>query len=306
MHIGAFTTGGTWRAAAERLSSIVELGINVIEVMPVNEFPGSFGWGYDGVDLWAPTRLYGSPDDFRAFVDAAHALNVGVILDVVYNHFGPDGAYWKEFAAAYFTDAYTNEWGEAINFEADGVREFFSNNAGYWIEEFHLDGLRLDATQSIHDDSEEHIIALIQRRAREAAGRRRIFIVAENEPQDVDLIRKYGLDALWNDDWHHTAMVAVTNRREAYYTDYYGGPQEFVSLARHGFLYQGQRYVWQKHRRGTPSLNVPPERFVCCLQNHDQIANSQSGLRLHRLTSPGRFRALTALLLLGPNPPMLF
>ena len=305
MHIGTFTREGTWRAAAENLAPIAEIGINLIEVMPVNEFPGRFGWGYDGVDLWAPTRLYGSPDDFRAFVDAAHALNFGVILDVVYNHFGPDGAYWKEFAADFFTDE-SNEWGRAINFEVAGVREFFSENAAYWIDEFHLDGLRLDATQSIHDRSPENVVALIQRRAREAAGRRRIFIVAENEPQDAGMIRKYGIDALWNDDWHHAAMVAVTGRREAYYTDYCGKAQEFVSLAKHGFLFQGQRYSWQKLRRGTPSLDLAPEKFVCFLQNHDQVANSATGARIQELNSPGRIRALTALLLLGPNTPMLF
>ncbi len=305
MHIGTFTREGTWRAAAENLAPIAEIGINLIEVMPVNEFPGRFGWGYDGVDLWAPTRLYGSPDDFRAFVDTAHALNLGVILDVVYNHFGPDGCYLKEFAAGFFTDE-SNEWGQAINFEVAGVREFFSENAGYWIDEFHLDGLRLDATQSIHDRSPENIMALIQRRAREAAGERRIFIVAENEPQDAGIIRKYGIDALWNDDWHHAATVAITGRREAYYTDYCGQAQEFVSLAKHGFLFQGQRYSWQKLRRGTPSLDLAPEKLVCFLQNHDQVANSATGGRIQELTSPGRIRALTALLLLGPNTPMLF
>src|SRR5438128_242873 len=201
MHIGTFTTEGTWRAAAERLSPIVELGINVIEVMPIAEFPGRFGWGYDGVDLWAPTRLYGTPDDFRLFVDSAHALGLGVILDVVYNHFGPDGCYLKHFAKDYFTPE-KNEWGDAINFAVDGVRELIAENAGYWIEEFHLDGLRLDATQSIHDRSPEHIIAAIQRQAREAARDRPIVIVAENEPQDVALIKSYGVDAMWNDDWH--------------------------------------------------------------------------------------------------------
>lgn len=230
--------------------------------MPVSEFPGRFGWGYDGVDPWAPTRLYGSPDDFRAFVDAAHGLGLGVILDMVYNHFGPDGCYWREFAADYFTDKFTNEWGEAINFANEGVREYFAENAGYWIEEFHLDGLRLDATQSIHDDSAEHIIARIQRRARDAAGDRRIFTVAENEGQNVMLIQNFGVDAMWNDDWHHSAMVAATGRNEAYYTDYRGKPQEFVSMAKHGFLYQGQRYSWQKHRRGSASLDIDPQRSV--------------------------------------------
>jgi maltooligosyltrehalose trehalohydrolase len=309
MHIGTFTAEGTWRAAIAQLGALRDIGINLLEVMPVHEFPGRFGWGYDGVDLWAPSHLYGRPDDFRAFVDSAHTLGLGVILDVVYNHFGPDGCYLRQFTKNYFTKKYVNDWGDSINFDgerSDGVRELVSENAAMWIDEFHLDGLRLDATQSINDASDEHVLALIARRARAAAGERSIFLVAENEPQDVVLIDDYGLDALWNDDWHHSAMVAATGQREAYYTDYFGTPQEFVSMAQFGFLYQGQRYSWQKSRRGTPSLHLPPEQLVCFTQNHDQIANSARGERLHQLTSPGRFRALTALLLLGPNTPMLF
>ncbi|HEV7488019.1 MAG TPA: malto-oligosyltrehalose trehalohydrolase [Thermoanaerobaculia bacterium] len=309
MHIGTFTREGTWRAAIEQLAALRDTGINLIEIMPVHEFPGRFGWGYDGVDLWAPTRLYGRPDDFRAFVDAAHFHGLGVILDVVYNHFGPDGCYLSQFSPDYFTKKYMNEWGEAINFDgpnAEGVREFFAENAAYWIEEFHLDGLRLDATQSIHDASQENVVTLIVRRAREAAKEKEIFIVGENEPQEVKLIDDYGLDALWNDDWHHAAMVAATGKREAYYTDYRGAPQEFVSMAQSGFLYQGQYYSWQKDRRGTPSAHLPPESLVCFLQNHDQVANSARGERLQFITDPGRYRALTALLLLGPNTPMLF
>jgi maltooligosyltrehalose trehalohydrolase len=228
---------------------------------------------------------------------------------VVYNHLGPDGNYLSKFSSEYFTKKYVTDWGEAINFDGDGsagVREFFADNAAYWIDEFHLDGLRLDATQSIFDDSEENVLALIARRAREAAKGRTIFIVGENEPQEVKLIDRYGLDALWNDDWHHTAMVAATGQREAYYTDYRGAPQEFVSMAQSGFLYQGQYYSWQKDRRGTPSTCLPPESLVCFLQNHDQLANSARGERLQYLTPPGCYRALTALLLLGPNTPMLF
>ncbi len=309
MHIGTFTREGTWRAAIEQLAAVRDIGINLLEIMPVHEFPGRFGWGYDGVDLWAPTHLYGRPDDFRAFVDAAHAHGLGVILDVVYNHLGPDGCYLSQFSADYFTKKYVNDWGDSINFDgrnAEGVREFFAENAAYWIEEFHLDGLRLDATQSIKDSSEENVLTLIVRRAREAAKEKTIFIVGENEPQEAKLIDDYGLDALWNDDWHHAAMVAATGRREAYYTDYRGAPQEFVSMAQFGFLYQGQYYSWQKDRRGTPSAHLPPENLVCFLQNHDQVSNSARGERLHDLTDPGRFRALTALLLLGPNTPMLF
>ncbi|HEY6211978.1 MAG TPA: alpha-amylase family glycosyl hydrolase, partial [Vicinamibacterales bacterium] len=178
MHIGTYTPEGTWRAAMRHFDELRDLGITIIEVMPCNEFPGRFGWGYDGVDLWAPSHLYGTPDDFRLFVDAAHASGLGVILDVVYNHFGPDGCYLPKFSNTYFTDRYDNDWGEAINFDGDGsrgVREFVSENAAYWIDEFRLDGLRLDATQSINDDlSERHVVALITQRAREAARGRAI------------------------------------------------------------------------------------------------------------------------------------
>jgi maltooligosyltrehalose trehalohydrolase len=309
MHIGTFTREGTWRAAIEQLAALRDTGINLLEIMPVNEFPGRFGWGYDGVDLWAPTRLYGTPDDFRAFVDAAHAHGLGVILDVVYNHLGTDGCYVSKFTPDYVTHVYKNEWGDAMNFDGEasaGVRKFVSENAAYWIDEFHLDGLRIDATQSIVDASEEHIIAVVARRAREAANGRTIVLIGENEPQEVKVIEEYGLDALWNDDWHHAAMVAATGQREAYYTDYRGTPQEFVSMAQAGFLYQGQYYAWQKNFRGTPSGHLPPESLVCFLQNHDQVANSARGERLQSLTSPGRYRALTALLLLGPNTPLLF
>jgi maltooligosyltrehalose trehalohydrolase len=314
MHVGTFTRQGTWTAAAHQLLELAAVGINVLEVMPVAEFPGSFGWGYDGVDLFAPTRLYGTPDDFRRFVDRAHAAGLGVILDVVYNHVGPDGNFLKEFSADYFTDRYKNEWGEAINFDGDNsgpVREFFVANAGYWIDEFHLDGLRLDATQQIFDASPEHVLAVIARRVREAARGRATLLVAENEPQHVKLVRPpeyggYGLDALWNDDFHHTARVALTGHNEAYYSDYLGTPQELLSAVKWGYLYQGQRYARQKKPRGSPAFGLAPATFVTFTENHDQVANSAGGLRCHELTSPGRHRALTALLLLAPGTPMLF
>jgi maltooligosyltrehalose trehalohydrolase len=191
------------------------------------------------------------------------------------------------------------------------VREFFVGNAGYWIDEFHLDGLRIDATQDIRDESAEHVLAAIAARVRQAAGERRTWIVAENEPQRVVLLREprdggYGLDALWNDDFHHSAIVAITGRREAYYHDYRGSAQELISSIKYGFLYQGQHYAWQKQRRGTPSLDLPASRFVAYLENHDQVANSAFGRRLHQLAAPARHRAMTALLLLGPATPMLF
>jgi len=314
MHIGTFTPEGTWQAAEDKLPDLASTGITLLEVMPVADFAGRFGWGYDGVNLFAPTRLYGSPDDFCRFVDRAHGLGMGVILDVVYNHLGPDGNYLKQFAADYFTDRYRTDWGEAINFDGDHsgpVREFFAANAGYWIDEFHLDGLRLDATQNIYDASPTHILREVTCRAREAASQRSIILVAENEPQEVKLARPleeggYGMDGLWNDDFHHTARVALTGRNEAYYGDYLGTPQELISALKWGYLYQGQHYLWQKKPRGTPALRLPPATFVTFLQNHDQIANAARGERIHELTSPGRYRAMTALLLLAPGTPMLF
>jgi maltooligosyltrehalose trehalohydrolase len=314
MHIGTFTQEGTWTAAARELAELAALGTTMLELMPVADFPGRFGWGYDGVNLFAPTRLYGTPDDFRRFVDSAHAAGLGIILDVVYNHLGPDGNYLKCFADAYFTDRYTTDWGEALNFDGDNataVREYFLANASYWIDEFHLDGLRLDATQNIYDMSSEHILAALSQCVRTAARGRSPLLIAENEPQDVRLVQSreqggYGLDALWNDDFHHSAMVVLSGHNEAYYTDHRGTPQEFISAMKWGYLYQGQWYRWQQQPRGTPAFGLKPATFVTFIQNHDQIANSARALRCHALSSPGRYRAMTALFLLGPGTPMLF
>ena len=312
MHVGTFTREGTWAAAAKELDALADLGITVIEMMPVGDFAGRFGWGYDAVNLYAPTRLYGRPDDLRAFVDRAHAVGLGVILDVVYNHLGPDGNYLEEFSPDFFTDKYTNDWGRAINFEdSEQARAYFVENAGYWIDEFHFDGLRFDATQDVKDASREHAIASMVHRAREAAGERRVYLIGENEPQETRLVRPateggYGLDALWNDDYHHTAVVALTGRREAYYGDYTGSVAELIACAKYGYLYQGQWYAWQKKRRGTPGFDLPSHAFVAYIENHDQVANSVFGRRLHQVSSPRRYRALTALTLLGPATPLLF
>ncbi len=314
MHLGTFTAEGTWQAARTQLRALRDLGVTTLQVMPVADFGGKYGWGYDGVDKFAPSRVYGRPDDFRAFVNDAHAHGLAVILDVVYNHAGPEGNYLREFSPDYFSREIMTEWGEAINFsgpDSRPVREFFISNARYWIDEFHLDGLRLDATQDIHDDPENHILRDISLAVRAAAAGRSTFIIAENERQDARLIRSveeggYGIDAMFNDDFHHAARVRLTGRSEAYMSDFRGAPQEFVSAIRHGFLFQGQRYEWQDMRRGTPALDIPAARFSHFLENHDQVANSGFGLRLYQLTAPGQFRALTALLLLSPQTPLLF
>jgi maltooligosyltrehalose trehalohydrolase len=316
IHIGTLTREGTYAAAADRLADIAELGATVLEVMPIAEFPGRFGWGYDGVNLFAPYHGYGTPDDFRAFVNRAHAEGLGVILDVVYNHFGPDGNYLRQFSDSYFNPHRVTDWGDAINYDGPhsaAVRELAISNARYWIEEYHLDGLRLDATDNIYDEGNPHVIAEIVAVARKAAGARSIIVVGENEQQQAHLIREpnqggFGLDMLWNDDFHHSAIVAATEgeRREAYYTDYRGSSREFVAAVKHGFLYQGQHYSWQEQRRGRPALDIPKHRFIHFIENHDQVANSGDGRRLHQFTSAGRHRALTALTLLGPATPMLF
>jgi maltooligosyltrehalose trehalohydrolase len=343
MHIGTFTTEGTWRAAADQLPELARIGITVIEMMPVTEFPGRFGWGYDGVDLFAPSHLYGTPDDLRGFVDLAHSLGLGVILDVVYNHFGPDGNYLGIFSDDYLLRGKGHEWGDVINFDGPNggpVREFFITNGRYWIEEVHFDGFRFDATHAIRDQSDEYIIGAVGRAARETAGSRSIILIAENDLQEAKMLRQRGsesrlqaavgeadvllpsrvnaglqtsrskagddLDAMWNDDFHHSAIVALTGQNVGYFGDYSGKPQEFISAAKYGFLYQGQARSWRKVLRGTPTFGIPAEAFVCFIENHDQIANTGRGERPRFQTSPGRYRAIAALLLLGPWTPLLF
>lgn len=312
MHIGTFTQEGTFAAATARLPRLADVGVTTLEVMPIASFPGRFGWGYDGVYLFAPAHQYGSPDDVRRFVNEAHGLGLAVILDVVYNHFGPVGNYFSEFSPTVHGDP--GEWGDSINYDGDGsqpVRDFMTENAAYWIREFHFDGLRIDAVGALRDTSEEHVVSAICRAARQAAGTRRVFIVGECEAQESRFFKgtgRYadGLDAIWNEDWHHTAVVRLTGRRQAYLTDYRGSAQEFASMARHGFLYQGQWYSWQKHPRGSYALGLPSWRFVSFLENHDQVANTGPGDRLYQLASPSHWRALTALLLLGPGVPLIF
>lgn len=314
MHVGTFTQEGTYHAAARELPELASLGVTVIELMPVNEFDGDFGWGYDGVALYAPYHGYGIPDELRFFIDQAHSAGIGVILDVVYNHVGSSGCYLQKFSADYFSNRYKSEWGDVFNFDgdnSDSVREFIINNAVYWINEFHFDGFRLDATQQIFDASDEHIISAIVSASKRAAGTRELLIIGENEPQQRKLVapiqeKGYGLNSLWNDDFHHSAKVALTGRTGAYFTDYKGEPQEFISSVKFGFLFQGQWYRWQKKRRGNSALDLKPNAFVHYLQSHDQIANGGRGMRIHQLANPASLRALTALLLLGPQTPMLF
>ena len=314
MHVGTFTAEGIYSSAAEQLPELARLGVTTIELMPVAEFPGRFGWGYDGACPFAPTRLYGRPDDLRGFIDRAHSVGLGVILDVVYNHLGPVGQTLGAFSDHYLSRKHKTDWGGGLNFdgpESAEVREYFLTNAAYWIEEYHFDGLRFDATQDIHDESDDHILPALVRRARAAAKDRTMLLIAENEPQDGRLVRPaaeggFGLDALWNDDFHHAAHVALTGHCEAYFSGYRGTPQEFISAVKYGFLYQGQWFQWQKKPRGAAGLDLPPAAFVNYIENHDQVANSIRGERSRALANLGSYRAITALLLLAPGTPLLF
>lgn len=312
IHLGTFTSEGSFNAAARDLPRLRSLGVTCVELMPIADFPGAFGWGYDGVNLFAPSRLYGRPEDLRSFVDEAHGLGLGVLLDVVYNHLGLEGNYALAFSPGYETDRYENEWGKSINFDGPDsgpVREFFLTNACYWLREFHFDGFRLDATHAINDSSEEHILAALVARARRETTKP-ILIIAENEAQRSETLavppEGWGVDALWNDDFHHSCWVALSGHSPGYYSSYQGTPQEFLSAAKWSYLYQGQYDRWRGGRRGTPTRGIPRPRFVHYLDNHDQVANSARGKRAHSLGSPSRFRALAALLLLLPQTPLLF
>jgi len=314
LHVGTFTPEGTLEAAIGQLDELKECGITVIELMPLAEFPGRWNWGYDGVALFAPAHVYGDPHALKRFVDAAHERGLGVILDVVYNHFGPDGNYFPSYSDMYLTDRHPDEWGQAINYDgpgSGGVRDFVVQNACYWISEYRLDGLRLDAVHAMYDDSPVHVLAELSGKAREAAAGRSILLIAECESQWIKTIQPveqggWGLDAVWSDDFHHICRVAITGRREAYYSDYQGTAQELLSVIKRGFVFQGQRHDWQKKPRGTVVKDEPAHGFVFYLQNHDQVANHLHGDRIHTMTSPARYRALVALMLLAPETPMLF
>jgi maltooligosyltrehalose trehalohydrolase len=311
LHVGAATAEGTFTSLIANLGVIKELGATCIELMPVAEFAGRWGWGYDGVDLFAPFHHYGSPDELRELVNRAHNIGLGVILDVVYNHVGADGNYLPNFSKDYFTDEHGSEWGETFNYSCEAVRRFAIDNAAYWIREFHFDGLRLDATQNIHDPKYPTLLATLSTEARAAAGPRTIIISAEDHLQRASLVRPpeaggAGLDHLWNDDFHHAARVALTGTHAGYFCNYRGRAHELLATFKHGFLFQGQQDAWLKKPRGTSTRNVPTSAFVVFTQNHDQVANTLCGRRLSSLVNPSRNRALTAALLLGPQTPLIF
>lgn len=318
LHIGTFTPEGTFAAATKRLAELAELGFTVIEVMPVADFPGQRGWGYDGVLLFAPDAAYGTPDELKAFVDAAHALGLVVLLDVVYNHFGPEGNYLHAGSPAFFNPAHQTPWGAAINYDGElarTVRDFFVHNALYWVEEFRFDGLRMDAVHAIRDDSDTDIVQEICAALRDGPGReRQIHVVLENDAngshylaRDADN-RPTCATAQWNDDLHHAAHVLVTGERDGYYADYANDAVASFGVAlAQGFVYQGQPSAFRNgEHRGEPSAHLPLAAFVSFLQTHDQVGNRAFGDRISALADPVLLRAAYACLLLSPHAPMLF
>ena len=318
LHIGCFSPEGTFAGAARLLPRLADLGVTAVELMPVAAFPGTRNWGYDGVLPFAPDASYGRPDDLKALVEQAHALGLMVFLDVVYNHFGPEGNYLHLYASQFFTERHQTPWGAGINFDGERsatVREFFVQNALYWLNEYRFDGLRLDAVQAIVDDSDTHFLTQIAAAVSAGPGReRQVHLVLENDANeahrlardDAGIARRYV--AQWNDDFHHAAHVLLTDERDGYYADYADVPARHLGRCiAEGFAYQGESSAFRHGAfRGEPSGELPPTAFVNLLQNHDQAGNRAFGERLHRLTTPAALRAATALLLLAPAPPLLF
>lgn len=309
LHIGTFTPTGTFRAAIDRLPYLRDLGVNSIEIMPVADFPGEWGWGYDGVQLFAPARCYGHPDDFRALIDAAHQHGLAVILDVVYNHFGPSGNYSGAFSPYYLEDKDHTPWGNAVNFGrefCEPVREFYRANLLYWMDYFHIDGFRLDATQSIVDPSPEHILSQLAQLVRARGG----YIIAEDERNENRIITGldeggFGFHGVWADDFHHS-VEAATVEASRYTDDFTGELFELVEALQHGWIYRGQISRHRGCGHGTPCQHLPYERFIFCISNHDQIGNRAFGERLNHLVNPASYRAASTLLLLSPYTPLLF
>jgi malto-oligosyltrehalose trehalohydrolase len=314
LHVGAFTVEGTFRAAINRLDDLADLGVTAIELMPVGDFPGDRNWGYDGVLPFAPDSSYGRPEDLKALIDAAHARGVMVFLDVVYNHFGPDGNYLPSYAPL-FTDNHKTPWGPAVNFDSHGseaVREFVIQNAIYWIEEFFLDGLRLDAVHAMPDESVPHILEELAFRVRAAGRGRKVHLILENEENDASRLRRDAsghpaeYTAQWNDDIHHVLHAAATGEREGYYVEYADKTDLLGRALAEGFAFQGQMMSYRGRPRGEPSGSLPPTAFVSFVQNHDQIGNRAFGDRIATIASPKAVRAVAAIYLLAPQIPMMF
>jgi maltooligosyltrehalose trehalohydrolase len=313
MHVGCLTERGTFAAATDRLDDLAELGVTALELMPVAAFAGSRGWGYDGVLPFAPHAAYGEPHELKRFVEAAHAREMMVLLDVVYNHFGPEGNFLGRYAREFFTQRHRTPWGDAFDFAHPVVRQFFIHNALYWLDEYFFDGLRIDAVHAMHDEEARRFTDELVEVVRDGPGRERnIHIVLENHRNEArrlvahDRAGKSGLSQ-WNDDFHHALHVILTGEQDGYYIDYIDRPLEHLGRAlTEGFAYQGEMSVFSGERRGEPSAHLPPTAFVNFLQNHDQIGNRAFGERIGRLVEPDPLRAAYAILLLAPEIPLLF
>ena len=311
LHIGTFTKAGTFAAAIDHLDHLVRLGVTMIELMPIGTFPGARNWGYDGVLPFAPDRAYGAPEELQRLVDACHARGLSIVLDVVYNHFGPESTHIERYAKPFFTDRHHTPWGAAINFDgphAAPVRAFYCQNAVMWLDEYRFDGLRLDAVQAIKDDSEPPFLAELSQAVRTQASGRPVHLMLENDLNEARWLSAGGYEAQWNDDFHHVMRVLLAGQTDGYYEDYATDPIDHLGRAlTEGFSYQGQE---SKHRpgmfRGTPSGHLPPLAFVNFLQNHDQVGNAPYGQRLSRLAPPEAVRLGAAVLILAPGIPMLF
>jgi malto-oligosyltrehalose trehalohydrolase len=309
LHVGTFTPEGSFDGVTRELDSLQEVGVTAIELMPVADFPGERDWGYDGVLPFAPDRRYGTPEQMKSLVEAAHARGLMVLLDVVYNHFGPEGNYLHLYAPQFFTSHARTPWGAAIDFRQQTVRDFFIHNALYWLEEFHVDGLRLDAVHAIHDDTRPDIVEELGAAVRRRLPGRHIHLVLENDKNQARYLRpgQAAFDAQWNDDFHHALHVVISGEEGGYYEDFAQAP--LILLARtlsEGFGFQGQYSLYRQQQRGEETRGLPLTAFVNFLQNHDQVGNRACGERLISLVSPEALRAATAVLLLAPSPPLLF
>jgi maltooligosyltrehalose trehalohydrolase len=313
LHVGTYTPDGTFAGLTEQLHALQQLGVRAIELMPVADFPGRWNWGYDGVALFAPSRAYGRPEDLQRLVDTAHQLGLGVLLDVVYNHLGPDGNYVLRYSADYFTDRHHTPWGDAINYDGPNarfVRAFAIDNAIQWVRDYHFDGLRLDAADTIQDESDPHLLRELQERVRAAVDREVVLIAEEarNDVRTIDPVSRggYGFDAVWADDFHHEMRVFLSNAWENYFADYTGAIEDLCKTLNEGFLFQGERSPSTSQPRGTQVTDEPANAFVIALQNHDQIGNRPFGERLHHEIDYDRFLTASAVLLLAPETPLLF
>ncbi|MEX2583527.1 MAG: malto-oligosyltrehalose trehalohydrolase, partial [Gemmatimonadota bacterium] len=315
LHVGTFSDAGTFTGAAERLHELAELGVNAIEVMPIANFPGSRNWGYDGVNLFAPATAYGGVDGFKALVDAAHGHGLAVILDVVYNHLGPEGNYIPAVTSGrFFTHRHRTPWGDGINFDGPGsgaVRDLFVQNALHWMAEYHVDGLRLDATHAIVDDSKVHILAEIAERVRELPGRRRLLIAEDERNERLLVVPRdeggFGLDAVWADDLHHQLRRAVAGDAEGYFAHYSGTMPDIATTLRQGWWRTGSPSAdAEAGFEGSSPESIEPKRFVHCIQNHDQVGNRAMGERLNHQIPASVYRAVSTLLLTAPYTPMLW